>query len=70
MATVGPLIVRFDVWAAALKDPNAKSLTSAPYTAEYKTDLAAAFDKVTRDAATPTAALDAVQDRVTSYATK
>ena len=59
----------FSVWANALKNPNAKSIASKPYTAEYAADLAAAFDKVSRDSASPQAALQAVQDRVSSYAT-
>lgn len=59
----------FSTWAAALKSPNAKSIASKPYTAEYVADLTAAFDKVARDSATPESALKAVQDRVSSYAT-
>jgi multiple sugar transport system substrate-binding protein len=59
----------FDVWATALKSPNAKSLSSAPYSAQYSTDLGTAFDQVVRDAATPSDALKQVQSRVSTYAT-
>lgn len=59
----------FTVWANALKSPNAKSLSSAPYSAQYSTDLSTAFDQVVRDAATPSDALKQVQSRVATYAT-
>ena len=59
----------FSVWADALKSPNAKSLSSAPYSAQYATDLGTAFDDVVRGAATPADALKQVQSRVSSYAT-
>lgn len=60
----------FSVWADALKSPNAVSLASAPYSAEYATDLAAAFDDIVRGAATPKQALEGVEKRVSSYATR
>jgi multiple sugar transport system substrate-binding protein len=59
----------FTGWATALKSPNAKSLASKPYSAEYTTDLGTAFNQVVRDAATPDQALKQVKSRVSTYAT-
>jgi len=61
-------IVGLDTWLAALKSPNVKALSSAPYSAEYTTDLGAAFDDITRDANTPEDALAAVADKIDGYA--
>jgi multiple sugar transport system substrate-binding protein len=61
-------IVNFGGFADALKSPNATSQASAPYSAEYATDLAKAFDEIQRDASTPKQALEQVESRVSSYA--
>jgi multiple sugar transport system substrate-binding protein len=58
----------FGVWATALTSPNARSLASKPYSAEYAADLDAAFDQVVRSSATPKQALKQVTSRVPSYA--
>lgn len=60
----------FDVWAAAASSPNAKSLASLPYSAEYATDLATAFDEVVRLTATPEEAIATVEERMANYAKK
>lgn len=60
----------FDVWAAAASSPNAKSLSSLPYSAEYATDLATAFDEVVRLTATPEEAIATVEERMANYSTK
>ena len=60
-------IVNFDVWANALTSENVHALSSAPYAAEYSTDLGVAFDDVARGAATPEDALQAVADRSENY---
>jgi multiple sugar transport system substrate-binding protein len=62
-------IDQFDSWLEALKSSNTFALASRPYSAEYTTDLAAAFDDVIRDAATAEDALQGVADRSSSYAT-
>lgn len=58
----------FDVWAAAASSPNAHSLSSLPYSAEYATDLATAFDEVVRLTATPAEAIATVEERSANYA--
>lgn len=60
----------FDVWAEAATSPNAKSLASAPYSAEYATDLATAFDEIVRLTATPEEAIATVESRMANYAKK
>lgn len=60
----------FDVWAAAASSPNAKSLSSLPYSAEYATDLATAFDEVVRLTATPEEAIATVEERMANYSKK
>lgn len=60
-------IPHFDSWLNALKSPNAKSLASRPYSAQYSTDLATAFDDVVRGVATPEKALQSVADKAKSY---
>lgn len=60
-------IPHFDSWLNALKSPNAKSLASQPYSAQYSTDLATAFDDVVRGVATPEKALQSVADKAKSY---
>ena len=60
----------FGVWAEAASSPNAKSLASRPYSAEYATDLATAFDEVVRLTATPEEAIATVEERMASYASK
>ncbi|GAB2530340.1 ABC transporter substrate-binding protein [Paramicrobacterium agarici] len=57
----------FEVWANALTSPNAQSLASAPYSAEYSTDLGNAFDDVVRGKSTAEKALDYVTSRTKSY---
>lgn len=63
-------IKNFSSWLEALKSKNAFALSSAPYSAEYSTDLGKAFDEVTRDTATPKDALAAVASNSSNYATK
>jgi multiple sugar transport system substrate-binding protein len=63
-------IPNFSVWMDALKSDNVYALSSAPYAAEYSTDLGKAFDEVIRDAASPADALQAVADRASGYATQ
>ena len=63
-------IVNFSAWLGALKGKNVFALSSAPYSAEYSTDLGKAFDEVTRDTATPKDALAAVESNSRNYATK
>lgn len=57
----------FGVWAAAASSPNAHSLSSMPYSAEYATDLATAFDEVVRLTATPKEAIATVEERMANY---
>lgn len=60
----------FDVWAEAATSPNAKSLASQPYSAEYATDLATAFDEIVRLTATPSEAIATVESRMANYSSK
>ncbi|MBT2495668.1 MULTISPECIES: ABC transporter substrate-binding protein [unclassified Microbacterium] len=60
----------FGVWADAASSPNAKALASLPYSAEYATDLATAFDEVVRLTATPEEAIATVEERMANYSTK
>lgn len=60
----------FGVWAAAASSPNARSLSSLPYSAEYATDLATAFDEVVRLTATPEDAIATVEERMANYSSK
>lgn len=60
----------FDVWAQAATSSNAKSLASAPYSAEYAADLKTAFDEVVRLTSTPQDAIDTVESRTANYSTK
>ncbi len=60
-------IPHFDAWLNALKSPNAKSLSSQPYSAQYSTDLGTAFDDVVRGVATPEKAMQSVADKAKSY---
>lgn len=57
----------FTVWSKLLASPNAKALSSAPYSAQYQTDLANALDNFTHGKASASAALQSVQDRVKTY---
>jgi multiple sugar transport system substrate-binding protein len=63
-------IVGFSSWLDALKSKNVFALSSAPYASQYSTDLGKALGDLTRDAATPKAALQSVADKATSYPTK
>lgn len=58
----------YSAWLDALKSPNAKSFSSAPYVAEYNTDLQSAFDAVFQGTQSAEDALEAVADRSASYA--
>ncbi|GAA1537555.1 multiple sugar transport system substrate-binding protein [Microbacterium ginsengiterrae] len=60
----------FEVWADAATSPNAKSLASAPYSAEYAADLKAAFDEIVRLTSTPEEAIATVESRMSSYSSK
>ncbi len=62
-------IPQFSAWLDALKSPNVRSLSSAPYSAQYATDLSSAFDSVARGTATPEQAMGQVAERAKSYAT-
>jgi len=63
-------VPQFNVWMDALKSENVFALNSAPYAAEYATDLGAAFDDVIRGVATPEDAMASVADRSANYATE
>lgn len=60
-------IPNFDVWLKALASPNAKAMASQPYSAQYATDLGAAFDDVVRGVASPADAMKSVADKAKSY---
>jgi multiple sugar transport system substrate-binding protein len=60
-------IPEFSVWLKALNSKNARAMSSAPYSAQYSTDLGAAFDDITRGAATPEAAMKSVAQKASSY---
>ncbi|MEV1176005.1 ABC transporter substrate-binding protein [Nonomuraea sp. NPDC049784] len=61
-------IANFDVWLQAMKSPKVRSLSSAPYAAEYATDLESAFDSVARGTATPEEGMAKVAGRASGYA--
>lgn len=61
-------IPNFSVWLDALKSPNVFALGSAPYAAEYSTDLGAAFDKILLGDATPQATMEKVLANSANYA--
>jgi len=58
----------YAAWLDALKSPNAKSFSSAPYVTEYVTDLGSAFDAVVQGTQTAEDALKGVADRSATYA--
>jgi len=60
-------IPNFDVWLKALASPNAKSLASQPYSAQYAVDLGTGFDDVVRGVASPADAMKSVSDKAKSY---
>lgn len=60
-------IPHFDAWLKALTSKNAKSMSSQPYSAQYATDLGAAFDDITRAVATPDKAMASVAAKASSY---
>ncbi len=60
-------IPHFDSWLKALASPTAKSLASQPYSAQYSTDLATAFDDIVRGVTSPDKALASVAGKVSSY---
>lgn len=62
-------IPQFSVWLDALKSDKVHALSSAPYSAEYSTDLGTAFDDILRGAATPQAAMDKVLQSAAGYST-
>lgn len=57
----------YSTWLEALKSPNAKSFSSAPYVTEYVTDLGSAFDAVAQGTQTAGDALQSVADRSSTY---
>ena len=63
-------IPHMSAWLESLKSPNVKSLASAPYSAQYSTDLASAFDSVSRGTAAPQQAMDKVANQAKSYPMK
>lgn len=63
-------IENFSVWLDALKSDNVFALSSKPYSAEYSTDLGIAFDEIIRGANSPQAAMEAVLERSSGYATE
>jgi len=60
-------IPNFSVWLNLLKSENAHALSSEPYSAQYATDLGAAFDDVVRGAQTPEQAMQSVAAKAKSY---
>jgi len=60
-------IENFDVWLSALGGENVFTRSSAPYQAEYTTDLTTAFDEVTRGGSSAADALAGVAERAQSY---
>ena len=58
----------YDAWLNALKSPNAKSFSSAPYSAEYSADLGSAFEAIAQGSQTAEDAMKGVADRSGSYA--
>ncbi|MBX3195340.1 MAG: ABC transporter substrate-binding protein [Schumannella sp.] len=63
-------IPQFSVWLDALASDNVHALSSAPYSAEYSTDLGLAFDEVLSGTSTPEAALQKVAGNSSNYATE
>lgn len=63
-------LANFGVWAEAATSPNAQSLASAPYSAEYAADLKTAFDEVVRLTSTPQDAIATVESRMKNYSQK
>lgn len=58
----------YSAWLNALKSPNARSFSSAPYAAEYVTDLGSAFDAIVQGTQSAEDALKGVADRSSTYA--
>lgn len=63
-------IPQFSVWLEALASDNVHALSSAPYSAEYSTDLGLAFDSVLTGSSTAMDALQKVADNASNYATE
>lgn len=63
-------IPQFSTWLDALASDNVFALSSAPYSAEYSTDLGLAFDEVLSGTSTPAAALEKVAGNAANYATE
>lgn len=63
-------IPQFQGWLDALKSDNVFALNSAPYSAEYSTDLGTAFDDVIRGASSASDAMATVAARATNYASE
>ncbi|MDG4833268.1 ABC transporter substrate-binding protein [Solwaraspora sp. WMMD1047] len=59
---------QFSTWLDALRSPNAKSLASMPWSAEYTSDLGQAFDDIAEQRSSPAQGLAAVAEKATSYA--
>ncbi|MGH3385555.1 MAG: ABC transporter substrate-binding protein [Nocardioidaceae bacterium] len=62
-------IPNFSTWLESLKSEHVHALASAPYSAEYATDLGAAFDAVARGESSPDQALQSVAKKSDDYAT-
>lgn len=62
-------IPQFSVWLDALAADNVYALSSAPYSAEYSTDLGLAFEEVIAGTATPADAMQKVANNSSNYAT-
>lgn len=60
-------IPHFSTWLEALQSPNVFALSSAPYAAEYSTDLGAAFDEIMLGTVTPEEAMASVAANSANY---
>lgn len=63
-------IAQFSTWLDSLQSKNVFALGSAPYSAEYSTDLGAAFSDLLLGTTTPQAAMEKVAANSVNYATK
>ncbi|MFY1654368.1 ABC transporter substrate-binding protein [Solwaraspora sp. WMMB762] len=59
---------QFSTWLDALRSPNAQSLASTPWSAEYTSDLGQAFDDIAQQRTSPAEGLADVADKASSYA--
>ena len=58
----------YSAWLNALNSPNARAFSSAPYSSEYSSDLASAYESIIQGTQSAQDALQAVADRSGSYA--